>query len=117
MADKIKDLQPEDKLLSQLDTIYLIKLYELLEKTDSLLGENKNLFDKVFSKLSIKAARIAEFKKSMGSLPSIWKFEDAKNFLDVIICDAALGKTIFIENGCWIVQVSAIKKQKTTNKT
>ena len=59
----------------------------------------------VLQKLCIDADSMAKLQQSLGSNPMIWNIEQAKEFLDIIIANAALGKSQLLKHNDWVVQV------------
>lgn len=96
--------QPKDKMLKNSpDIIFLSQFYEDLAKACVTL-------DKIFYNLNINIEQMRKVRRSFGSSPEVWDLKQAKEFLDMIILNAALGNTQFLEKDELLVQVTSIKQ-------
>ena len=84
--------------VNAIDIVCLTNLQRELTKTSMSL-------ELVLQKLCIDADSMAKLQQSLGSSPIIWNIEQAKEFLDIIITNAALGKPQVLKHNDWIVQV------------
>ena len=100
LKGKMKKSLPDDSS----DILSLSKLYEALVKASITL-------EKIFFDLGINMERIGEAKKLIDTEYKVWKFEYAKEFLDIVIANAALGKPQILTSNGWFVQVTPLTEK------
>ena len=98
--------QPQVKIKNNLqnnnsDIISLSQLYEALAHASITL-------EKILLEVGISMQRMKEAKKLVDIKNEVWQLEHAKEFLDIVIANAALGNPQILTCNGWLVQLTAL---------
>ncbi len=112
---RIKEKTSDQNHHNSRDSANTLDIFCLINLQKELIKATMTL-ELLLQKLCIDADSMVKLQQSLGSSTVIWNIKEAKDYLDVIVVNAILGKSQLLKHKDWIVQVISKDCDLSRNK-